>query len=42
MSLIYVICRSGPKIDHWRTPVVIAASADLTSPTSTYCLRLYR
>ena len=29
MSLIYIINRSGPKIDPWGTPVVIATSSDL-------------
>ena len=41
MSLIYITNMSGPKIDPWGTPVVIANSSDLKFPPSTYCLRLY-
>ena len=42
INILYILNRSGPKIDPWGTPVVIAASFDLKSPTSTYCLQLYR
>ena len=31
---------SGPKIDPWGTPVVIAISYDLKSPTDSCCLPL--